>query len=1105
MGSKTGLTLLFYWFAIISIAAQTNTPPTVIASGDQIYCPLTQMNIVTSFNIIDPDDTEIEAIFIQISTGYINGQDRLLLNGSHPNVNTTWNVSEGKLTLKNPIGGNVLYTDLIAAVKDVVFESSSPNPSLDKSFSITLDEKNYLPLTQHFYEYISAPGISWVEARDAASALPPYYGVLTPYLATITSSEEAQICGEQAEGAGWIGGSDKETEGVWKWVTGPEEGGTFWFGQGNGTTNGADYPYANWNGPVEPNQSGDEDYAHIVTSSSVGPLGTWNDLSVTGHQTDSSDPYYPLGYMVEYGGMPGDPVLNISGSTTLKMAKITTLTPNSNCGSGNVSLYAESNYGKVLWFDDLSSSIPIFEGNTFSPNLSSSNTYFVLPSVNGCVSGTKTPVTATIIPPPTVISADELTICDAGSVQIMASASQGSINWYDAPTGGNLINSGPIFNINNLTQTTTYYAEAINNGCRATSRKPVTVTVQKTAPPTGNIIQQFCDIENATLSDLIATGGNLKWYDNVTGGTLLTGSLTLINNTTYYATQTIDGCESQDRLAIFVEIIETVNLPSTEIPIINTCDNSTDGDDTNGFNTFDLTVNETFMLNGSLPGDFNFSYYTDSSYNSSSKISNPSSFINTNKNSQKIFVRIENKKLNNCKTETEFDIRVNELPEINSQITLKNCDEDGTPDGFTIFNLEEAVDFITNGDTQLIVTYYLSQNNASSGSESIEPYPFNSSLSNVVFARVENSEGCFRIATINLVVSTTYFPNNYLYSIEQCENDSSNDGISTFDLSEADTDIISLFPSGQNLVVHYFETLEYAQLELNEIMNKTDYQNTTPDEQKLFVRVESLDNGDCFGIGEHLILKVNRRPEFEVENYQILCLNNLPLTLTTFNSDGDYEYSWSKNGLNIGAQSTLDIYEGGTYYVKATSTHSCESFVQEIEILESNIPTLNLDDIQVIGDSANNTITIDTTNLGEGDYEFALDNPLNGFQDEPNFEDVSPGIRTIFVKDKHGCGIAQIDVSVIGYPHFFTPNNDGYNDYWSVLGATNSFYISAQVQIFDRFGKILFEFDATQIEGWDGTFNSNQLPSTDYWFSAILTDIEGNNHFKKGNFSLIRR
>lgn len=1092
MGSKTGLTLLFYWFAIISIAAQTNTPPTVIASGDQIYCPLTQMNIVTSFNIIDPDDTAIEAIFIQISTGYINGQDRLLLNGSHPNVNTTWNVSEGKLTLNNPTGGNVLYSDLIAAVQDVVFESSSSNPTLDKSFSITIGDANYLPSTDHFYEYVPSSAITWNNAKIAAESR-SYFG-LQGYLATITSPEEAQLAGEQATGQGWIGGSDDETEGVWKWVTGPENGTVFW----NGLANGSSPPgqYENWSSG-EPNDwpnnaiPKEENFLHVYSN------GSWNDY-----------PDYNAsiqGYIVEYGSTPGDPILNISGSTTLKMAKITTLTPNSNCGLGNVSLYAESNYGKVLWFDDLSSSIPIFEGNTFSPNLSSSNTYFVLPSVNGCVSGTKTPVTATIIPPPTVISADEPTICDAGSVQIMASASQGSINWYDAPTGGNLINSGPIFNINNLTQTTTYYAEAINNGCRATSRRPVTVTVQKTAPPTGNIIQQFCDIENATLSDLIATGGNLKWYDNVIGGTLLTGSLALINNTTYYATQTIDGCESQDRLAIFVEIIETVNLPSTEIPVINTCDNSTDGDDTNGFNTFDLTVNETFMLNGSSPGDFNFSYYTDSSYNSSSKISNPSSFINTNKNSQKIFVRIENKKLNNCKTETEFDIRVNELPEISSQITLKNCDEDGTPDGFTIFNLEEAVDFITNGDTQLIVTYYLSQNNASSGSESIEPYPFNSSLSNVVFARVENSEGCFRIATINLVVSTTYFPNNYLYSIEQCENDSSNDGISTIDLSEADTDIISLFPSGQNLVVHYFETLEYAQLELNEITNKTDYQNTTPDEQKLFVRVESLDNGDCFGIGEHLILTVNRRPEFEVENYQILCLNNLPLTLTTFNSDGDYEYSWSKNGLNIGAQSTLDIYEGGTYYVKATSTHSCESFVQEIEILESNIPTLNLDDIQVIGDSANNTITIDTTNLGEGDYEFALDNPLNGFQDEPNFEDVSPGIRTIFVKDKHGCGIAQIDVSVIGYPHFFTPNNDGYNDYWSVLGATNSFYISAQVQIFDRFGKILFEFDATQIEGWDGTFNSNQLPSTDYWFSAILTDIEGNNHFKKGNFSLIRR
>ena len=75
---------------------------------------------------------------------------------------------------------------------------------------------------------ISAPnpdsGISWTEARDAAAAR-TYYG-LQGYLVTITYEEEKQLTGEQASGTGWIGGSDNETEGTWRWVTGPEAGDT---------------------------------------------------------------------------------------------------------------------------------------------------------------------------------------------------------------------------------------------------------------------------------------------------------------------------------------------------------------------------------------------------------------------------------------------------------------------------------------------------------------------------------------------------------------------------------------------------------------------------------------------------------------------------------------------------------------------------------------------------------------------------------------------------------------------------------------------------------------------------------------------------------------
>ena len=90
---------------------QVNMPPNIEATGDQFYCPLSQINVTTSFNIIDPDDTEIDAIYIQISTGYVQGQDLLQLTGSHPNIVSSWNSSEGKLTLRGVGNSLVSYTE----------------------------------------------------------------------------------------------------------------------------------------------------------------------------------------------------------------------------------------------------------------------------------------------------------------------------------------------------------------------------------------------------------------------------------------------------------------------------------------------------------------------------------------------------------------------------------------------------------------------------------------------------------------------------------------------------------------------------------------------------------------------------------------------------------------------------------------------------------------------------------------------------------------------------------------------------------------------------------------------------------------------------------
>ncbi len=821
--------LLAYNYSI----GQTNIPPKIIAMGNQAYCPLSQINIVTDFNIIDPDDTDVFALFIQISTGYDRNNDILKLTNktSHPDISSLWSTADGKLTIKSSGTGNVKYVDIIAAVKDVVFVNNSLSVSGDRTFSFTIGNANFLPLTGHYYEFVKDIGITWTDAKIAAENR-AYFG-LKGYLATLTSQQEANLAGKQTTGAGWIGGSDAETEGVWKWVTGPEAGTIFW----NGDYTGSTPNFAFWN-TGEPNNLGNEDYAHI-TDPSIGIFGSWNDLHNAGDPAPS--PFHPKGYIVEYGGTPGDPVLDISASTKIFVPAISSVTSGSSCGSGAVTLSATPTSGNVLWFSSETGGTPLNTGNTFTtPNITTTTTYYVLASENGCIDGIRTPVVASIF-----------------------------------------------------------------------------------------------DIPNIALS-----------------------------------------------------------------------------------------------------------------------------------------------------------------------VDLKNCDVDGIPDGFTDFNLEEANNIITLGNNELKVSYYLTSSDADNNINALNPSPFNNSLSNLVYARVENNDGCYLISKVNLKVSTTSFPKDFKVELTTCDDDKINDGLHTFDLSSVSDTLIAQFPKDQKLKVQYYRNLKDAQLEKNEILANNNYMSESPFSQIIYVRVESKDNGACFGIGPNLLLIVNPLPEFQVTNKAILCINKPPIIINTFNPLDKYSYTWLDSlGNIIGTKSDVSIASGGLYKVIATSLlNNCKSVPRNVNVIASNIASVSLNDITITDDSEDNTVLINNqnNNLGIGDYVFALDNKFGFYQSEPLFTHIKPGLHTLFVKDKNNCGITKLNFSIIGFPKFFTPNGDGINDTWQVKGV--SFQPNSKIYIFDKFGKLLKQLNANST-GWDGLYNGRQLPSSDYWFKVKLDD----GRLRTGHFSLIRK
>ncbi len=189
--------------------------------------------------------------------------------------------------------------------------------------------------------------------------------------------------------------------------------------------------------------------------------------------------------------------------------------------------------------------------------VATSGTYYIKgTNSNGC-SSIITPVTVTINPLPTLITVDPATVCYPATVDLTTAAvTTGSDSGLTFTYFTDLAATNALTNPNAVTTSGTYYIKGTNaNGC--SSIASVNVTINVTSAPTGDATQTFCGASNIT--QLIAVGSGIKWYDAATGGNLLPNitAIGLTNGTTYYASQTVNGCESTDRFAVTV-VVNTI-------------------------------------------------------------------------------------------------------------------------------------------------------------------------------------------------------------------------------------------------------------------------------------------------------------------------------------------------------------------------------------------------------------------------------------------------------------------------------------------------------------------------------------------------------------------
>jgi gliding motility-associated-like protein len=493
--------------------------------------------------------------------------------------------------------------------------------------------------------------------------------------------------------------------------------------------------------------------------------------------------------------------------------------------------------------------------------------------------------------------------------------------------------------------------------------------------------------------------------------------------------------------------------------------------------------------------------FTDAE-NGTGVIAIPTAYTNTS-TPQTIYVRVTND-TTGCFVIIDFDLIVNPLPDIIAVTNFIEC-EDNT-DGFFDFDLDSKTLEVLNGQDPGIfaVTYHESQVDADASINALTSPYTNVTNPQEIFVTITNTvTGCdVAVVSFFIEVQESSNANPIVTPYVICDNLGDNDGFGQFDLSTKNAEVLN----GQDPLIYevtYYDSFADADLYVNPI--PTTYENVT-NTQVVYARVDNINtpNTYCYAITE-ITLQVDLLPIFDLNDEYILCVDSNgtevvePPILDTGLSDVEYDFEWSLNGVVI-AGATSSSYlalQGGTYEVIVINIASGCQNTDSTLVIESGPPIVTAV-LTTVAFAENHVIEASVT--GNGVYEFSLDD--GAWQESNIFENVSGGLHTVKARDLNGCGIGETTILVIDYPHYFTPNGDGYNDTWNIYGIQTQ--ANSKIYIFDRYGKLVKQLSPTG-EGWNGTFNGTLLPTSDYWFTVEYDEpISGERKTFRAHFTLKR-
>lgn len=522
-------------------------------------------------------------------------------------------------------------------------------------------------------------------------------------------------------------------------------------------------------------------------------------------------------------------------------------------------------------------------------------------------------------------------------------------------------------------------------------------------------------------------------------------------------------------------------------------------------------------------------------------IADPSLYVNTEPGGQVVWARVAKEvppAILGCATVVPLGLVVLALPSPPSPGGDLSACEVGT-DGVVAFDLtaNDALVLGGQGPQGYAVLYFESAAGAVAGSAPIAvptAWENTSSPQGVWAGIVDLSTGCYAPPLADPV--TGEVPEAFFVEVREgvtagaaspyviCDNRAPGDGLGDFTLLVDPLSPTDLDAQAQALADELLAGQDPSQYALSFHATEADalagagalpavYANVS-NPQVVWARVTNAqdpsDELACFEVVP-VLLVVEQLPVLSLGGEYRLCVDaqgnplaeesggSSPPVLDTGLPPEGYTFLWSLDGSVLPNEvgPSLEALSAGSYSVTVTELATgCQ--VEAVATVVESSPPLDWGASAVTGAFAGEH-AIEAFAQGLGTYAFSLDG--GPFQDSGTFTGVLPGTHVVAITDLNGCGTVSVEVGVVDYPRFVTPNGDGYHDTWNIIGIAQA-DPAARIFIFDRHGKLLKQVSPSG-PGWDGTFNGQPMPSSDYWFRVEYTE-EGRARTFTGHFTLKR-